>query len=465
MEAEMYYLSSTLNTILTINLMVVFAILIFIFYRIIRKEKKSYKRRKALSINDIVRYKVLSKFLKYQINKNQDLKEFTLLLISIDQFESIGKYVNKEEESNYLRKVAANMQMYLPLHGKMAQTVSRPEFVIYLPKVYEEEQLNRIIQNFKNSAEKRVDIQDAVYIQKSISIAYTSYQKDGSDLETLLNNLKTTMLNIKRQNGNLVLGYNQGIKENYPERFDFFKKAIQNDEIDLYYYPIYDVINKEVYGTEVIVNWKNKANEVNTLRDLLFYAEASNDEYWMGLWVFEKMLEAHMNLFRILSTKEYYTFIQTSIKQFDNDNIIEVFERITKKYLIEPRRVVFQIINPIEANSSIKLMKNIIELQRIGFKFCLEVNKIDNRLKVIINEYNISFIKISKGAIIDKANIIDLQTYAKDNRIDIIVTDINNEEEAVNYINKATYLQGGLDGFPCGKDNLLTLVTKYRRSL
>ncbi len=461
----MYYLLSTKNTILTINLLIVFAILIFVFYKIIRKEVKSYKKRKALSIDDIVRYKVLHKFLKYQINKNHDIKEFTLLLVSIDQFETIGKYVDKEEESNYLRRVASNMRMYLPLHGKMAQTLNRPDFIIYLPKIYVDEQLNHIISNFKKAAEKRVDINDTVYIQKTASVAYTCYQNDGSDLDTLLNNLKVTMLNIKRQNGNLVLGYNQGMKEIYPERFDFFKKAIQNDEINLYYYPIHDVINKEIYGTEVIVNWKNKGNEVSSLRDLLFYAEASNDEYWVGLWVFEKMLEAHMNLLRVLNTKEYYLIIQTSIKQFDNDNIIEVFQRLTNKYVIEPRRVVFQIINPIEANSSIKLMKNIIELQRIGFKFCIEVNKIDNRLKVIINEYNISFIKTSKGAIIDKTNNIDLDVFAKDNMIDIIVTGINDKEEVVNFINKATYLQGGLEGFPCDKENLLSLVTKYRRSL
>src|SRR5690606_1474083 len=106
----MYFLSSTKNIILAINLMDVFAVLIFIFYKIIKKETKAYKKKKALSINDVVRYRVLNKFLKYQINKNQEVKEFTLLLASIDHFESIGKYVNKEEESNYLRKVAANMQ-------------------------------------------------------------------------------------------------------------------------------------------------------------------------------------------------------------------------------------------------------------------------------------------------------------------------------------------------------------------
>ena len=110
----MLYLSSTKNIILTINLMVVFALLIYIFYRIIKKESKSYKKRKALSINDIVRYKILYKFLKFQIYKNKDVQSFTLLMVSIDHFETVGKYVNKEEESSYLKKVAANLRMHLP---------------------------------------------------------------------------------------------------------------------------------------------------------------------------------------------------------------------------------------------------------------------------------------------------------------------------------------------------------------
>ena len=462
----MLYLSSTKNIILTINLMVVFALLIYIFYRIIKKESKSYKKRKALSINDIVRYKILYKFLKFQIYKNKDVQSFTLLMVSIDHFETVGKYVNKEEESSYLKKVAANLRMHLPLHGKMAQSPDRPNFIIYLPKVYDEEHINQIIKKFKLSAEKKVNIRDAIYIQKNVSVAYTIYPTHSEELDELLNNLKLTMLQVKRQNGNLVMSYDKGLKEFHPERFEILKNAIKNDEMNLYYYPIFDPINKEIYGTEVIVNWDNKTNEIKTLRDLLFYAETSNDEYWLGLWVFEKMLEAHMNLFKVMDTKEYYIFMQASIKQFDNDDIIEVVERITRKYHVEPRRVVFQIVNPIEANSSIKLMKNIIELERLGFKFCIEVNKIENRLKAMINEYLVSFIKINQNLILsEKTDTIDLENYARDNNVDIIVTDIKSIEDSNSFADRVTYLQGELPGFPCIKEELLTLVTKYRRSL
>lgn len=461
----MIYLSTVKNIILTINLLVVFAILIIILYKVIKKESKSYRRKKALSINDIVKYKVLQKFIKYQINKNTDLKEFTLLFVSIDQFDSIEKYLDKPDESDYLRKVAANLRMHLPLGGKMAQFIDRPNFVIYLPKVYDEEMLRHLIRKFKSSAEKRIKIIDNINIQKTMSIAYTTYPNDGSNLDDLIGNLLMTLLHIKRQNGNMVLGYNNGIKEVFPDRYDLLRQAIKNDEIKLYYYPIYDVENKEVYGTEVIVNWDKESGEITTLRDLLFYAESSNDDYWINLWVLEQMLEAHMNLFQIMETKEYYIIIQTSIKQFDNDYITLVFERLLKKYHIEPRRVIIQIINPIEANSSVKFMRNINEMQRIGFKFCLEVNKIDNRLKVIINEYLVNYIKISKEVFQRDSDNINLINFARDNHIDIIVTGINDSEENVNFRDKATYLQGGIDGFPCEKENLLPLVTKYRRSI
>lgn len=461
----MYYLSSTTNIILTINLMVVFALLIFIFYRIIKKESKSYKKRKALSINDIVRYKVLYKFLKFQTYKNADIEKYTLLLVSIDNFETVGKYVNKNLESVYLKKIASLLRMNLPLHGKMAQTKDRPSFLIYLPNVNGDEIIN-LIKKFKTSAEKKVSLTDSISISKTISIAYTTYPDHCEDLDGLLNNLKLTLLQLRRRNGNLIMSYDKGLKEFNPERFEILKNAIKNDEMKLYYYPIYDPNNKEIYGSEVIVNWDNKGSGISTLRDLLFFAETSNDEYWLGLWVFEKMLEAHINLFKVLETKEYYTLMQMSIKIFDNDDIVEVLERITRKYYIEPRRIVFQIVNPIEANSSIKLMKNIIELERLGFKFCIEVNKIENRLKAIINEYMVSFVKISKDLISSKnADVLDLEAYLHDNNIEIIATDIKDMSEANNLINRVGYLQGGLEDFPCKKDELLSLVTKYRRSL
>ena len=463
----MILISLILNVVIAIIMLVVFSILMVVFFIGIKKEKKRYSKAKALSINDIVRIEKLNKFIKYNIKRKDSEIGFSLLMISIDQFDQIGKYINQQSLSTFLKKVASNIRMNLPKGAKMAQTKEREIFLVYLPQKYNEEEFINIAKRFKNSAERKVLIRETLEIQKTVSVALITFPDYGNSLENLINHLKTTIYYIKRHNGNTIAMYNSDLKQSYPERYDILKNAIKNNDIKTYYYPIYDLINKDIYGTEIIVNWEKNQNEIQTFRDLLFYSEISNDEYWLGIWFFEQMLEDHASVFRLMVNKEYYSIMPASIRQFEEDSIVSLFEKITQKYVIDPRRIIIQIINPIEVNSSVKLMKNILELQNLGFKFCVEINKIDDRIMMILNEYQVSAVKINKDLLSPNVKgVEDLLKYLKKNNISIIATNVEKPDEInKRFIDEISFAQGIFDGFPCTKDELLTEVTKHRRSL
>jgi EAL domain-containing protein (putative c-di-GMP-specific phosphodiesterase class I) len=348
----------------------------------------------------------------------------------------------------------------------MAQTTERETFLIYIPMVYDEIVSRGIAEKFRDVATRRFNVKNEIVVQKTVSISKITYPQDKEDLDSLLKSLVSFLYQARRLNGNLIMDYDPDLKIESLDKYNLFKQAIKNKDIKVFFTPFFSLENREIYGTEFLINWHKDSNKIMNLRDLMNFAEKSKDDYWLGLYLFEQLLSVNQKVFEITGDKEYFVLMQTGVSFFNYDDINLVLQRLSSKYKIKPKNIILQVSNPLVEIIPSKIVKNILKLKSLGFKIGMEVNDYHSNLKEIINNYYVDIIKIKEQVLVADVSFSEFINFIKANNKIVIVTHVNNEDQIMQLLDiKVNFVQGSYEGFPCYKDELLPLMTKNRQLL
>jgi len=455
----MTLLSTFQRDVLTIALIVVFVILIYVFWIWIKKERQLARKTKFMVLDNVIKYKKMLKLIAYHIRHGES-KAFSLIMVTIDHFDQILDYANSETTSEFIQRVGKLLEMALPLGAKLAQTDERESFIIYVPDVHKKEVLLQIAQSFKDMAEKRVELANGNFVEKSTSVGIISYPEHASTLEELIQGLNTTIYAIKKRGGNDVMFYSIDMineKKNY-ESYRVLKQAIKNKQIETKFIPIYDRETKYMAGVEISSVW-HKENDVVNFTQFMPSLESSNDSYWFELWMLEKALSSHVSMIGINSNQRYRLIIPAGVRQFENEMVAEDMMHILEKYALEGEQLIIKIVNPLQVSRETQFMKSLIDLQSYGVKLGIDIDKIDDNLYYLLNEYKIDVLFIDQLLLTtnhDKQlEVEELMNFVKANQLELICTGIDKAKQLSKLGEEIIQIQGPLLSVPLTKDQLL----------
>lgn len=448
----------------TILLLIGFVVLLVFMILFIIKEQKRYKKDKIMLIDDVSAYSDVTNLIEHRIKTSKEQIYFTLLLISIDDFDQIGDFVGVKGEDEYIKKLIELLRMTLPKGAKIAQLNERESFLVYLPEFYDDEGLLEIAQRFKDSAEKRVKIMKELPIQKNASVAVTSYPENGEYLDTLISNLQIAMLNIKKAGGNDIACYSPELELSgvFVEHFNEITNAIKNKKFVLNFNPIYEITKGRFSGVEGLLNWENDDGTQKFYTSFLPYLEEGNDEFWFGMWALEKATISNINIFRLETIKDYFITLNAGIKQLENEDSAFVLQSCLEKYQVNPRNIVYEIEGLQYVENGAKLIKNLLQLQGVGFKFMIDISKAGENALNLIKDYNIDIIKVSiKDILSETAYAKEILKLKEKAGKKVIVYDMDNKEQIEVLKNKnIDYIQGSFFGGAKTKDEILEIASK-----
>lgn len=190
----------------------------------------------------------------------------------------------------------------------------------------------------------------------------TIFPDDGDNAERLLRNAELALTKVREANTDTYLFYDTSLYNWIDEKANYdlqLRTAFKNKEFKLYYQGQYNK-NEKLVGTEVLLRWHNSKRGVIEPGKFIDYAEENNLILEIGDWVMEEAFKFFSKNLKPLSIK---LSLNISVMQLKADNFIPRVTQLVEKYEIEPKDIIFEIVESflmdIEFTTKIKQLHNL----------------------------------------------------------------------------------------------------------
>lgn len=271
--------------------------------------------------------------------------------------------------------------------------LSSVKFAIYTEET-DTTEIKKIIKNILkiisnlNDQEKNINI--------SANVAAVIYKDDNFCIEDSINKLEISMSNAIRKGKNKYEIYNEKY-ENYIN-INTIEKAMEDDEIVLYYQPKVDAKTGEIKGVEALVRWFNKEHGYISPDKLIGFAEKSGYINTLGKWIIRKACKEIHDLNKKLN-KEIGLSVNISPYQLEDKNFISDITQIVKEEGFDYNLLKLEITENENVEEIDRIYEVFENIKKTGIKVSIDdfgkgFNSID-----YIKNYNVDEIKIDKSLV------------------------------------------------------------------
>lgn len=344
---------------------------IILWYTIGKIEKKLEEQR------DILDYTAYHDYLTKLANRAQFITilektlekaqqqsfQVGLLFIDLDRFKEINDSFGHSVGDLVLCEIADRLNAIAAKDALIAR-LGGDEFTLIIEDKTNEE-IEHLVNNIIDIIQKPLTFYATeMYLTCSIGISF--FPKDAKDAESLLRNVDTAMYKAKNKGKNTFQFYNQSMTEASIERLQMenhLRRAIEKDELVLYYQPQVDAENHKITGAEVLLRWDDSVLGNVSPAKFIPLAEETGLILPLGDWVLKeafiqqsKWLQSGMApdilAINIAAKQIYYTDLVATIT-----NLLETYEigphtielEITERIIVENPDYTIKVLNTLRS--------------------------------------------------------------------------------------------------------------------
>ena len=213
-------------------------------------------------------------------------KSFAILFLDLDGFKLINDTMGHAQGDELLKKVAQRLIHTLSKSDVIAR-VGGDEFLILLNNSPCEQYINKSCQDIINIINEPFQIlKNEIYITTSIGVSI--YPEDGAEVEDLVKNADIAMYKAKENGKGKFVLCNSLIKNNLEEVMKLTNdlyRALENNELELYYQPQVNTISGKIVGLEALLRWNHKSHGLISPNIFIPIAEKTGLIVTIGEWV------------------------------------------------------------------------------------------------------------------------------------------------------------------------------------
>ncbi|HEX7557745.1 MAG TPA: EAL domain-containing protein, partial [Usitatibacter sp.] len=217
--------------------------------------------------------------------------QLAVLFLDLDRFKTINDSLGHQLGDRLLQSVASRILVCVR-EGDTVSRVGGDEFVIVIPGIGAATDASAV-------ASKILEVLSAAFhlhgndLHVAASIGISLYPADGSDAETLMRNADTAMYHAKdsgRANHQFFTPHMNVQAQQRLTLENSLRRAIENDEFQLHYQPLYDLRDRSVTGFEALLRWYPPGGTVVAPGEFISAAEESGIIVPLGEWVLREAL-------------------------------------------------------------------------------------------------------------------------------------------------------------------------------
>lgn len=341
-------------------------------------KKKEYERRiYALAYTDTLTnlpnrasfHREIDETLKYSEKHN---KKFALMFFDLDNFKGVNDSLGHNAGDDLLRQISKRVRDSLPENCTLYR-MGGDEFTVIVSHYKSKYELQGIANIIQDCFKTPVFI-GSHEILTSSSVGIATYPKDAENTGDLTRFADTAMYHCKQKRKNSYTFFTESMNAHQSKEFYLsgnLRKALENEEFELYYQPIVDVTTGKVSSCEALIRWNSKEQGIISPGVFIPIAEVSGLIHDLGDWVIKESCR---------QLKEWLSkglcavpiSINVSSKQFERQNLYKNLNKTIRKYGLDPKFLTIEVTESIAMKRRQHVLGVLKKVKEIGCNLAID---------------------------------------------------------------------------------------------
>ena len=316
--------------------------------------------------------------------------DFALLLIDLDRFKNINDTLGHGQGDELLVEISRRLRQCVQHCDQFADTASEPavlrshrsleavgrlggdEFVALLPEVADEGQAVLVAERVLAAMREPVVLGGRDYFVTA-SVGVGLYPRDGVSVVDLLRNADVAMYAAKAAGRNALQVYRPHLAGMGRERLELesaLHKAIDREELVLYYQPKVRVGSSTVVAVEALMRWRRNGVLVQP-GEFIPLAEETGLIVPMSEWAIGEVAR-QIAVWRDVCGLELSVAVNLPSRAFERSDLVDIVRTATERHGLAPRSLELEITETGLMKHLDRVIPDLHRLTRIGVEIAID---------------------------------------------------------------------------------------------
>ncbi|NLY42632.1 MAG: EAL domain-containing protein [Clostridiaceae bacterium] len=349
------------------------------------------------------KYKMLLKKAK------EDGTEFAIFMLDIDSLAYMKNTLGQELAEQYITRIAVKLKLYCGTENFLCRYCD-DRFAIIIVGKHTISEYETIIKDIFDLFSQTIKV-DKYELDVDISMGISIYQKDGEENELLVRNSETALFLAKNEGKNRYRFYSPDINIQSYKQFilrNDLKKAMEKDQLKIYYQPIVNLITDSILAAEALIRWEHPEWGVVSPAEFIAIAEETGCIIKIGDWLLREVCRNYKQWLN-KGLPNIKISINYSTMQFLESDFVEKIKNIIDEHGLNPDFLIIEIKENMLMERTDKVITDIKRLQALGIQIALDNFGKGYSSLAYLASLNIDIIKID-GYFIKNININEKNT-------------------------------------------------------
>jgi diguanylate cyclase (GGDEF)-like protein len=309
---------------------------------------------------------------------------FALFYIGVDNFQRINDSLGYSIGDILLKAIADRLTNSLRKSDYVARSdeeetinvVSRvggDEFIVLAQDISQAQDAAKMSRRLLEEMSAPYDLSGReVFL--TVSIGISLYPDDGTDVDDLLKNAEKAMRHTKSEGKNSYHFYSSSMQSSILEVLTMesdLHKALERNELVLYYQPKVDATTRMVKGMEALIRWIHPDKGLIPPMQFIPLAETSGLIIPIGEFVIRTVCR-QIKTWQEAGYKQINISLNVSGRQFDQQNLIEIIKDALQDTMISPQCLEVEVTESTIMRNPEKAIRILTELKTMGIQISID---------------------------------------------------------------------------------------------
>ena len=299
-------------------------------------------------------------------------RQICVLFLDIDNFKLINDSLGHNVGDLLLVETARRLGTCLR-DGDTVARLGGDEFVLLLADMEREEDVALIADRVLSAMVRPfVHSEGELYVSASVGAAF--YPRDGTDGEALVKHADIAMYRAKDQGRNNFQVFTAEMQARIDQRLTLethLRKALERDELELFYQPQLSLETGRIVGAEALIRWRHAEFGLVSPAQFIPLAEETGLVVPIGEWVIDAAC-AQLAAWQADGLRPPRVAVNLSARQFRQKNLARIVDQSLRLHQIGPRQFELEMTESMVMQDPEQTIQILRQLKELGVSLSLD---------------------------------------------------------------------------------------------